>query len=139
MKSNRQRRREIKARRLRRARQLQELNTASPDARRPPEAVEADLAILARNNNSYGLPLFYVDRPFHCRDCGSDELWTAKQQKWWYEVVGGNINSIAVRCRSCRRQRRLDKQAQLTHMAEMAKQTPHPNEAFFRDSPTRKR
>ncbi len=37
----------------------------------PEGAVEADVELLAQHNNSYSLPLFYVDRPFVCRDCGS--------------------------------------------------------------------
>lgn len=49
------------------------------------------------------MPLFYLDMPFVCRDCGSHELWTAKQQKWWYEIAKGSIDSVAVRCRSCRK------------------------------------
>jgi predicted RNA-binding Zn-ribbon protein involved in translation (DUF1610 family) len=53
-------------------------------------------------NNSYSPKLFYEDMPFVCVDCGKDEIWTAKQQKWWYEVAKGNIQSTAVRCRACR-------------------------------------
>ncbi|KQX24433.1 zinc-ribbon domain containing protein [Variovorax sp. Root434] len=112
-KSNKQRRAEIKARRLERA-------TASaarlrlPDVRLPQPAFAfaigcepADRLVLQQYNNTYGLlPDFYVARPFTCRDCGAEELWTAKQQKWWYEVVHGHIDSRAVRCLACRRARR---------------------------------
>lgn len=71
-----------------------------------------------QHNNTYDLlPNFYVDKPFIYRDCGSWQLWTASQQKWWYEVAKGNINSTAVRCRSrsgaarsCRQKLRLRKQ-----------------------------
>ena len=48
--------------------------------------------------------LWYKDRKFTCRDCGKKEVWTAMQQKLWYEDWGGNIESTAVRCRSCRKQ-----------------------------------
>jgi Probable zinc-ribbon domain len=54
-------------------------------------------------NNSYSPPLFYEDTPFTCVDCGKEEIWTATQQKWWYEVAKGEIYSRAVRCRECRR------------------------------------
>ena len=59
-------------------------------------------------NNSYGAPKFvyrgyYVDIPFKCRECGKDEVWTAQQQKWWYEVAKGFAYSTAVCCRACRR------------------------------------
>ena len=60
---------------------------------------------------SYGVPDFvtrgcYVDRPFRCRDCGSQEVWTAAQQKWWYETAHGSLYTTAVRCRACRQARR---------------------------------
>jgi hypothetical protein len=58
--------------------------------------------------NSYGTPKFvqrgyYEDIPFRCKACGKAEVWTATQQKWWYEVAKGFIYSTAVRCRACRR------------------------------------
>ena len=54
-------------------------------------------------NNSYSPLLFYEDKLFTCVDCGKEEVWTATQQKWWYEVAKGTIYSRAVRCRSCRK------------------------------------
>ena len=55
--------------------------------------------------NTYSLPpLYYYDQVFTCKDCGSEEKWTAAQQKWWYEQVGGYFFSRAVRCRPCRKQ-----------------------------------
>src|ERR1700687_4130070 len=42
---------------------------------------------------------YYLDVPFTCQDCGKDEIWTATQQKWWYEVAKGDVNSTARRCR----------------------------------------
>ncbi|OAI78730.1 hypothetical protein E7Z57_15500 [Ralstonia pseudosolanacearum] len=62
-------------------------------------------------SNSYGEPEFarrgyYVDLPFTCRDCASREVWAAAQQKWWYEEAKGYVDSTAVRCLACRRQRR---------------------------------
>ncbi len=102
MKSGKQRREEIKAKRLER---LEKHAAAIKldgmfDVRLG--AVISNVMRLAANN-SYGLwPAYYVDRPFVCRDCGSQELWTAKQQKWWYEIAQGPIYSSAVRCRPCR-------------------------------------
>jgi len=59
-------------------------------------------------NNSYGAPDFvrrgyYLDRPFRCAGCGREEIWTAAQQKWWYEVAKGYLYSGAKLCRPCRR------------------------------------
>lgn len=56
----------------------------------------------------YGMPYFiqhgrYADMPFQCRDCGSLEIWTSKQQKWWYEKAQGDIYSTAIRCSACRK------------------------------------
>jgi Probable zinc-ribbon domain len=106
VKSNKQRREEIKARRRERAALLHRLDPYVPLPKLLLGTVAADAAQLA-HNNTYGLlPLFYVDRAFACRDCGAHEVWTAKQQKWWYEVAKGNINSVAVRCRPCRAKER---------------------------------
>ncbi|MFH0130672.1 zinc-ribbon domain containing protein [Variovorax sp. VaC1] len=112
MKSNKQRRAEIKAHRRQRAAALA-TRSFEPDARLPrvvaylPDQERADRAVLLRYHNTYGpLPVFYVARPFVCRDCGAQEVWTAKQQKWWYEVAHGHIDSSAVRCLACRRVRR---------------------------------
>ncbi len=84
------------------ARRLVEEKRAEEEGRR----IKADLSQQAPNN-SYGPQLlYYEDKEFTCRDCGRVELWTAKQQQWWYEVAKGAIYSTAVRCRACRRTRR---------------------------------
>ena len=49
-----------------------------------------------RPTNSYGTPSFvargfYVDMPFHCKSCGTPQLWNANQQKWWYESAKGDV------------------------------------------------
>jgi len=111
MKSNKQRRAEIKAHRRSRAARV-EAQLHVPDRQRNVclrmiGIEQADLEVLGRHNNTYGLlPEFYFARPFSCRDCGAEEVWTAKQQKWWYEVVHGPVDSRAVRCLACRRARR---------------------------------
>ena len=85
--------------------------------------------------NTYGyLPYYYIDKPFICRDCGSSEIWTAKQQKWWYEIAKGYIHSTAVRCKKCRNILRHKREKQKQHMEEMSKKEPHPNEAFFKNT-----
>jgi Probable zinc-ribbon domain len=45
---------------------------------------------------------FYSDRPFDCEMCGEPQVWTAEQQKWWYEVAKGSVYSYAKHCRPCR-------------------------------------
>lgn len=54
---------------------------------------------------------WYRDEPFHCRDCGKLEIWTAQQQKWWYEVAKGSVHQVATRCRSCRKAQKKKKEA----------------------------
>lgn len=66
--------------------------------------------------NSYGVPPFvergyYQDTAFTCAHCHADEVWRAAQQKWWYEVAKGHVETRAKLCRACRgierRRRRL--------------------------------
>jgi len=103
MKSGKQRRAEIMARRRERAVVIMGLDPFKSLRRLPRGAVAADSSKLAHNNTYGALPAFYVDRLFKCRDCGVEEVWTAKRQKWWYEDAHGSIYSTAVRCRVCRR------------------------------------
>ncbi|NEX21810.1 hypothetical protein G3480_16085 [Thiorhodococcus mannitoliphagus] len=133
MKSNRQRRAEIKAKRAKRAMKRTALRRPGQSLGEAPSgSLPADHSALS-HNNTYGLlPDYYVDQRFICRDCGAQEVWTASQQKWWYEVAKGHIDSRAVRCRACRRRIRDRKTAQKRHMEAMAVRPRHPNEAFFR-------
>lgn len=90
------------AKRLVRLRAAVASNPFTPTKTVPVGCAAADPTQLA-HNNTYGLlPSFYIDSPFVCKDCGAHEIWTAKQQKWWYEIAKGPIDSRAVRCRSCR-------------------------------------
>jgi hypothetical protein len=74
---------------------------AQRQSRIPRDAIAADLNQQA-SNNSYSPPLYYQDYEFTCVDCGSVQVWTAAQQKWWYEVAKGSIYAGAKRCRPCR-------------------------------------
>jgi hypothetical protein len=75
----------------------------------PPPVIRCNPALLAPNN-SYGTDFmlrgYYADKVFCCVDCGKNEIWSATQQKWWYEIAKGNVNSTATRCRACRRLQR---------------------------------
>ena len=62
-------------------------------------------------SRSYSVPPFvvrgcYRDLAFVCQGCGRREVWTAKQQKWWYEVAKGGMFTTARHCRPCRRRER---------------------------------
>lgn len=54
---------------------------------------------------------YYEDEPFRCQDCGAPQLWTARQQKWWYEVAQGDVFTNATRCWPCRRRERERREA----------------------------
>ena len=89
---------------LREARRIAAL---PPEVQRShPSAVAADPARLDHVNRYGALPEFYIDRPFVCRDCGKEELWRARDQKWFYEEARGHIDAVAVRCHDCRKARK---------------------------------
>lgn len=76
----------------------------------PSDGTPCNLALL-NHDGSYSTPKFvergyYRDEPFQCRDCGVSEVWTATQQKWWYEIAKGGVSTRATRCRPCRRKAR---------------------------------
>jgi Probable zinc-ribbon domain len=106
MKSNKQRRAEIKARRLMRAIKKCSAPGYLSLTIAPCESAPVNRRALA-HYNSYGMPEFeargfYMPVAFTCRDCGVNEVWTAKQQKLWYEDWQGPVFSVAQRCRRCR-------------------------------------
>ena len=117
MKSHKQRQAELAAKRAARAgriareAQLRQL-AAEEEARRregrPDLPVDFDAL---RPNGSYYVPDFvvrgsYRDLPFTCRTCGAEEVWTAEQQKWWYEEAQGRTTSGPGGCRACRQRAR---------------------------------
>jgi hypothetical protein len=102
MKSGKQRKEEIKTKRLERLARYAEVGKHSPLAAARLGAVAFDASQIAPNESYSVWPAFYIDHPFVCRDCGSHEMWTAKQQKWWYEIAKGPVGSRAVRCATCR-------------------------------------
>ena len=106
--SGRQKKRKLQERRR--------LKAEHEAANRRAEQIQRGEVILADQSkhaphNSYDPPTEYRDIEFTCIDCRVTEVWTARQQQWWYEVAQGPIHSTAVRCRSCRKKRR-EQQAQ---------------------------
>lgn len=129
MKSPRQRRTEIKQTRAakrghREALLAREKEKARAQALRNKVLVNEEKL---RPTNSYSTPDFvlrgyYVDTPFHCKDCGTKQIWTATQQKWWYEIARGDVWTTATRCRNCRRRERARKTAaREAHVAGIAR------------------
>jgi hypothetical protein len=118
MKSNKQRRTELtakrQARRKKEAAAQKAIETGRRNAREQ-RLIEQGIAVNVEAlapDNSYSSPAYvargyYIDIPFQCRDCGKQETWTATQQKWWHEVAKGSRWTTAIRCRNCRRRERL--------------------------------
>jgi hypothetical protein len=110
LKSGKQRRREIGARRKKLEVKRAAIASAVEFRATAHRLVPVNEELLAPNN-SYGAPDFvrrgyYIDIPFRCVACGKEEIWTGTQQKWWYEVAKGFVYSTAIRCRACRRKER---------------------------------
>ena len=133
MKSSKQRRSEIVAKRKARA----EKAALKPDLdprgiglteaeRLLVEEAPCNPALLA-SSNSYGVPEFvargyYIDLAFECANCRTREIWRATQQKWWYEVAKGDVQSGAKLCRDCRRAERARRdEARRVHLEGVAK------------------
>ena len=97
---------------------------ATIDPELPLGAALCNPTLLAPNNSygtEYTLRGYYLDKPFTCTDCGKNETWTATQQKWWYEVAKGEVNTTAIRCRECRRRERSRKEeARRIHLEGLA-------------------
>jgi hypothetical protein len=75
---------------------------ASGMARMPEGAIAADMTAHAFRGPVNTL-FWYQDYHYCCADCGRPEVWSAKDQQWWYEVAKGPIESRAIRCLDCRR------------------------------------
>jgi hypothetical protein len=126
LKSNRQRREEIKALRASRTARQAMLEAAARRKQLEARGVLVNVSALAPNN-SYGTPDFvqrgyYVDRAFRCKTCGKEEVWTATRQKWWYEVAKGFVYSTATLCHACRRKEQARKSdARRIHLEGLAR------------------
>lgn len=134
MKSGTQRRTEILQRRKeRRAAEAKEQTLRTAERRTALLKTQVVVNVdKLRPTNSYGTPDFvargfYVDRPFNCKTCASPQVWTATQQRWWYEIAQGDVWTVAVLCRSCRRRERERKNAaREVHLAGLAKKSSRP-------------
>ena len=71
--------------------------------------LKVDGSKLNMGNTYSSPPEYYYDIEFNCQDCGKHQIWTAAQQKWWFEEAGGYFFAGAIRCRSCRKDERARK------------------------------
>lgn len=89
----------------------------------PAGAAPADKTQQVPNNSYSPPPDYYVDLEFTCEDCGREEVWTAEQQKWYYEVAKGSLYATAVRCRECRNRINAAKTLQRQQMADAERES----------------
>ena len=87
----------------------------------PEGAIAADTSKQVPNGSYDPPPLWYVDKDFVCVECGTEETWTAAQQKWYYEEAKGTLYATAKRCHDCRMKIREAKALQREQMAASKK------------------
>lgn len=70
---------------------------------------------VSKVNVSMGTPFAaYVDRQFRCEDCQTDAVFSASEQKHWFETLGFLIWVYPKQCAACRARRRSKSRANLT-------------------------
>ena len=99
------------------------LKTNPPPPPTPRRGVAADMSKQAPNNSWGGPVMAYFDTVFRCRDRGREEVWTAEQQKWYYEVAKGPLYAKAVRCADCRKLLKERKRVQSEQMRKGERRT----------------
>ena len=69
---------------------------------------------------------FYLDEGRSCVECGNDFVFTAIEQRFWYETLKFNFDSVAIRCPACRRRKRHQRtlNAQVAAARAVVAQTP---------------
>lgn len=55
---------------------------------------------------------FYEDEPRSCVECGLGFVFSAAEQKHWYESLKFHFDSVPIRCLGCRRKRRSEQSLQ---------------------------
>lgn len=93
----------------------------------PRHAVEGDVArqiyCVAHDVPKY----FYVDEQKTCVQCRQSFVFSAEEQKFWYESLQFNFNSTAIRCRNCRRQKQSERalREQIAQALQLLSESPN--------------
>jgi len=69
----------------------------------PRDAIPVDPDLINLSNGPYIHPTYYRPIHFNCSDCGKPQIWTAEDQRWFYETTGAPIYATAKRCHLCRK------------------------------------
>lgn len=83
----------------------------------PKGAIAADLS--QQTPSFFQVRRFNRDKQFTCNDCGAAEVWTAEEQKWYFEEIKAHPASKPVRCAMCRKKRREETELQRSHMKKV--------------------
>lgn len=105
----------------------------------PPGAVAGDVRRQAFCPLCHCPRFFYIDEARTCIQCGREFVFSGKEQKYWYEVRQFHFDSVAIRCVSCRRQRRSEKllRGQLSAIRARLADNPDDPDALLEDARTR--
>ena len=88
----------------------------------PPKAIYADIRKQRYCPFCNTPKYFYLDEEKKCIQCGRNFIFSAQEQKYWYESLQFVLYSTAIRCKNCRKQKRTKKilnrqiQAALEHI-----------------------
>lgn len=63
----------------------------------------AKRADVERQNFSVAPRNWYVDATFRCEHCGGSFVFSADEQRMWYEQYGFYVDSLPMHCQNCRR------------------------------------
>jgi hypothetical protein len=72
----------------------------------PPGAVRGDVRRQVFCSACHEAKYFFLDETRACIQCTQSFTFSATEQKYWYETLRFNFNSVPIRCVRCRRQRR---------------------------------
>jgi hypothetical protein len=61
------------------------------------------------HGHGYSVKFYYKDIPYTCAGCGKKEVWTAEQQKKYFEIQKGNIYNAPKWCYDCHSRRMQEK------------------------------
>ncbi|MCK4999297.1 MAG: zinc-ribbon domain containing protein [Anaerohalosphaera sp.] len=99
MKSNKQKRKELKESRIRKQAKREAAKLASLFPHRTEHKVAVNPnALSAESQRSWGIPEYYKDQYNKCVDCGKEIMFSAERQKDWYEVKKRIIYEHPIRC-----------------------------------------
>ena len=78
----------------------------------PQRALAAD-PDLQNHQGGYSVKFYYQDIHYTCAGCGKPEVWTAQQQKRYFEAQKGNIYNRPKWCYRCHSKRMKEKPAKV--------------------------